>query len=233
MSEQEIPKELAPADSSPVWQAKTVYLMAMACLVLGVAFGYLLRGSQTPTQKPLPQVSAQAQLPPDLHADLNGSNQPPTLEEMKHMADKVAAPALQKIKTDPKDFNALNDAGKVYRATHQFKLAASYYEKALQIQPKNAAVRTDLASCLYYEGDVDGALTQLNKALTYHPEFFGALMNAGIIKMQAKNDVAGAVSSWEKILDTDANPEQKKIAQDLISRAKNKAPSKSEKPAAN
>lgn len=229
MSEQEkTPTQIAVSETAPSsWQAKTVYLMAMACLVVGVAIGYLLRGSQSPIQPPVFQPAAQQQQP-NPHAAMG--NQQPSLEEMKHMADKAAAPALEKIKSNPNDFAALNEAGKVYRATHQFKLAASYYEKALQIEPKNAAVRTDLASCLYYEGDVDGALTQLDKALTYDPKFFGALLNAGIIKMQAKNDVAGAVSSWEKILKSNATAEQKQAAKNLIARARQanqKEPSKS------
>ncbi len=222
MSEQEIKNvESAPGSSTAVWQAKAVYLMAMICLVVGVAIGYLARGSQSPVPTPGPAAPASVAQTQNPHATMG--NQMPSLEQMKQMADKAAAPALEKIKTNPSDFTALNEAGKVYRSTHQFKLAASYYEKALQIEPKNAAVRTDLASCLYYTGDVEGALTQLDKALSYDPKFFGALLNTGIIKMQAKNDVNGAISSWEKILKTNATPEQKQAVKGLIARAKQKS----------
>jgi hypothetical protein len=81
-------------------------------------------------------------------------DEPPSLDQMKRMDDQVAAPVLERIKNNPKDFESLNEVGKVYRATHQFKEAAVYCEKALQIDPKSAAVRTDLASCLDYTGDV-------------------------------------------------------------------------------
>jgi tetratricopeptide (TPR) repeat protein len=220
MSEQENnPNEVAPSESTAAgWQGHHVYLMALACLVLGVSTGYFLRGSQSPTVAPAMMSTTQN---PQAHSE--GENQPPTLEKMKQMADQAAAPALEKIKSNPNDFNALNDAGKVYRATHQFKEAAAYYEKALAIEPKNVAVRTDLASCLYYVGDVDGALAQLDKALTYDPKFFGALLNSGIIKMQAKNDTAGAVASWEKILKTTVDPKQKQMVKKLIAEAKAKS----------
>jgi Tfp pilus assembly protein PilF len=201
------------------WHGQSVYLMAITCLILGVAIGYLLRGSQSPTQTAASTTASQQV--PAMHGEMG--DQPPTLEKMKQMADKAAAPILEKIKSDPKNFEALNEAGKVYRATHQFKEAAGYYERALEVEPKNAAVRTDLASCLYYTGDVDGALTQLDKALTYDPNFFGALLNAGIIKLQAKNDAAGAISSWEKILKTDADPKQKEMVKKLIGDAKRKS----------
>jgi tetratricopeptide (TPR) repeat protein len=223
MTEQETtPVNATPSGTSTgEWRAAAVYVMATICLVIGVAIGYLLRGSQSPAQTPPPATPVASQPAQDPHAGMG--QQMPTLEQMKQMADKAAAPALEKIKSNPEDFNALNEAGKVYRATHQFKLAASYYEKALLIQPKNAAVRTDLASCLYYTGDVDGALAQLDKALTYDPKFFGALLNSGIIKMQARNDVDGAVTSWEKILKTNATPQQKEMVKGLIAKAKQKS----------
>jgi cytochrome c-type biogenesis protein CcmH/NrfG len=221
MSEQpETSNNLASAESTTSsWRGQQVYLMAMACLILGVVVGYFLRGSQSPTQVATvaPPVQQAHGMPSSTEV------QPPTLEKMKQMADKAAAPVLEKIKNNPKDFAALNDAGKVYRATHQFKEAAAYYEKALEIDPKNAATRTDLASCLYYTGDVDGALAQLDKALSYDPKFFGALLNVGIIKLQAKNDAAGAIGSWEKILKTDADPKQKSLVKKLIADTKRKS----------
>ena len=194
------------------WDGKHVYLMAVVCLLLGVAVGYLLRGSDslssTPSQ-PAPTTPA-------------AMRQPPTLEKMKEMADKSAAPLMDRLKSNPNDFDALNDAGKVYRATHQFKEAAAYYEKALQVKPESAATRTDLASCLYYLGDVDGALAQLEKALSYDPKFFGALLNVGIIKLQAKDDSAGAIRSWQVILKTDPDPQHKEVAKKLIADARQK-----------
>jgi cytochrome c-type biogenesis protein CcmH/NrfG len=196
------------------WDGKHVYLMATVCLLLGVVVGYFLRGSAS--QPSSPGISQTTAAPA-------ATQQPPTLEKMRQMADKSAAPLLDKLKSDPKNFEALNDAGKVYRATHQFKQAAAYYEKALQIKPESAATRTDLASCLYYLGDVDGALAQLDKALSYDPKFFGALLNLGIIKLQAKDDSAGAIRSWEKIVKTDPDPQHKEVAKKMIADARQKS----------
>jgi cytochrome c-type biogenesis protein CcmH/NrfG len=197
-----------PNESESGWQGKHVYLMATACLALGVATGYLVRGSQSPAQA--------TPLAPTVSTAPGQTAERPTLEKMKQMADTAAAPVLEKVKSNPKDFDSLNEAGKIYRATHQFKEAASYYEQALQLQPKNAAVRTDLASCLYYSGDVEGALSQLDKALSYDPNFYGALLNIGIIRLQAKHDVDGAVQSWEKILKTNADSKVKEMVRRKI-----------------
>jgi len=222
MSDQEMQGHDAPVIETKEsgWKAQQVYLMALACLMIGVAIGYLLRGSASPAA-PTATTASASQPAASPHGDMGG--QMPTLERMKKMADTAAAPALDKLKQNPNDFQTLNDLGKLYRSTHQFKEAASYYERALAVEPKNAAARTDLASCLYYEGDVDGALAQLDKALQYDPQFFGALLNSGIIKLKAKNDTTGAIASWEKILKSNADPKQKEAAKKLIASARQAA----------
>jgi len=147
------------------------------------------------------------------------------VDDMKRMADAKAAGLLEKLKTNPNDATTLNQLGILYRATHQFKEAEGYFEKSLEIDPKNADVRTDLASCLYYTGDADGALAQLNKALTYDPKHAGALMNIGIIKWKAKNDVPGAVAAWEKLLKLNPDFKQKDAVQRMIAEAQQGAKS--------
>jgi cytochrome c-type biogenesis protein CcmH/NrfG len=208
MSEEVPTNDPVANESESGWQGKHVYLIATTCLALGVVTGYFVRGSQSP----VPATPAA----PTVSTAPGQSAERPTLEKMKQMADTAAAPVLEKVKSNPNDFDSLNEAGKIYRATHQFKEAASYYEKALQLQPKNAAVRTDLASCLYYAGDVDGALSELDKAITYDPNFYGAMLNIGIIKLQAKHDADGAVRSWEKILKTNADPRVKEMVRRKI-----------------
>lgn len=214
-----------PAIGNPLWRATQVFVMSAVCLVVGVVLGFLLRGS-APVAAPAPTAmtgpagpptSGAATSPaaagtPDGHPKL-------TLDDMKRMADAKAAGLLEKLKTNPNDATTLNQLGILYRATHQFKEAEGYFEKSLEIDPKNADVRTDLASCLYYTGDADGALAQLNKALTYDPKNPGALMNLGIIKIQSKNDAPGAIATWEKLLKLNPDFPQKDAVQRMIQQA--------------
>ena len=145
------------AGSGSVWQVKQVYAMAVICLVVGLAIiGYLFRGSQSPAEPAQPAANAQPAAP----AGGMGGHVP-SLEELKQMADKKAAPLLEKLKSDPASSDLLIQVGNIYIATHQFKEAASYYDKSLRVDPKNVAIRTEMASCLYYNGDVDGAISQL------------------------------------------------------------------------
>jgi cytochrome c-type biogenesis protein CcmH/NrfG len=181
------------------WQAKQVYAMAVISLVVGLAIGYLFRGSQSPAAPAPPAATAQANAQPAAHAGGMGGKMP-SLEEMKQMADKKAAPLLEKLKGDPNNSDLLIQVGKIYISTHQFKEAAGYYDKALQVNPKNVAIRTEMASCLYYTGDVDGAISQLQQSLRYDPKDANSLFNLGMIRWQGKQDNKGALAAWRELL---------------------------------
>jgi len=116
------------------------------------------------------------------------------------MADKQAAPLLGKLKSDPNDSAVLMQIGAIYHATHQFKEAAAYYDRAVQVDPRNVALRTKLASSLYRNGDVDEAIAQLNHGLSYDPKDANSLFDLGMIRLQGKGDGKGALAAWQKLL---------------------------------
>ena len=192
------------------WKSTQVYAMAVVCLLIGLTLGYLFRGSESRPWQPQPAVAPN---PVSDTATQAPHPQMPTLDEMKHMADKKAGPLLARLKNDPKNPEVLNRLGTLYKATHQFQEAAGYYQKALDADPKNVPARTDLASCMFYQGDTDGAISQLQQALSYDPNDANALFNLGMIRLQAKNDSAGAITSWRQLLKLNPKlPKEKKDA---------------------
>ncbi len=203
------------------WKPVQVYVLAGVCLAIGLPVGYLLRGSAPEPPPTAVQTSAMPGTPPS--GAMMGNGMPhgtPTLEDMKHMADKTAEPLLTKLKSDPNNAQLLNQIGIVYRSAHQFDQAQQYFQKSLAIDPKNPDVRTDMAACMFYSGDADGAISELEQSLKYDPKHPGALMNLGIIKWKAKNDVPGALAEWEKLLKLNPNFPQKSEVERLIAEAK-------------
>jgi len=181
------------------WRAKQVYAMAVVCLVVGLAIGYLFRGSQSPAAPAPPAANSQASAQPS--APPGGmAGKMPTFEQMKQIAEQKAAPVLEKLKGDPNNTDLLTQAGNIYLSTHQFKEAAGYFDRVLQVEPKNVAVRTQMASCMYYNGDVDGAISQLQQSLHYDPKDANSLFDLGMIKWQARHDSKGAVAAWQQLL---------------------------------
>jgi cytochrome c-type biogenesis protein CcmH/NrfG len=139
---------------------------------------------------------------------------------MKQMADIQASSLLEKAKADPKNATLLVQIAGIYQASHQFKQAADYYDKALRIDPKDVAARTEMASCLFYSGDADGALKQLNQCLKYNPKDANSLFNLGMIKYRGKKDPAGAIAAWQQLLKTNPNLDRKAIVEQMIAEAK-------------
>jgi cytochrome c-type biogenesis protein CcmH/NrfG len=220
-----------PAASKLNWQPRQLVVLCVVCLALGSLAGYLLRGSASAPTTPLP-IAAQATAPsPHPMGEYAGPlpttqtipKESPTLDDLKRMADKQAASVLAKLKSDPKNPQLWNQLGLVYKSAHQFKEAGGYFEKSLQYDQKNLGVRADYASCLYYTGDVDGALAQLNQSLAYDPKHAGTLMNIGIIKWRGKKDVDGAVAAWEKLLQYHPDFPQKDLVQQMLTQAKQSA----------
>ena len=126
---------------------------------------------------------------------------------------------MTQLERNPSDAALLNKVALTYKAAHQFDQAAEYFKKSLESDPTNIAVRDDYASCLYYLGDVDGALGQLNKSLTYDPKHPGTLFNIGMIQWKGKGDADAAVASWKKLLQLNPKIEQKQAIQQLIEEA--------------
>jgi len=79
-----------------------------------------------------------------------------------------------------------------------------------------------MAACLYYNGDVDNALAQLQEALKYDPKRADTLFNLGMVRWKGKNDSAGALQAWNQLLQANPQLESNKKAQveKLIAEAK-------------
>ncbi len=223
-----------PGQSSTMWPARQAYGLAVVCLLVGLPVGYFLRSSAPPATASAPAMSApatpltamsapapatQAAAPTGMPAGM-GQGQMPTMQQMKHMADKKAEPLFAKLKSDPKNATLLYQIANLYTDTHQFKDAITYYQKALAIDPKFTKARVNMASCLYYTGNVDAALAELDKVLTYEPKHPGVLMNIGIMKWKGKNDLDGAIAAWEKLLKLNPDFEQKAVVEHMIAEAK-------------
>jgi cytochrome c-type biogenesis protein CcmH/NrfG len=151
-----------PTSVIATWQTRPVSVLAVVSLVAGLVAGYLLLGGSA-ASTPKPAVAAVVPKMP-------GAHPPMTMEQMKAMADRKAAPLLEKLKTNPTDATALSQLGALYSSAHQFPQSAEYYRKALESDPKNLGTRTQLASSLYYAGDVDEALQHLQQVLKTDPK---------------------------------------------------------------
>jgi tetratricopeptide (TPR) repeat protein len=201
--------------SADQWNSTQAYTLAVVCLLVGVAGGWFVRGSQAPGNS---SVATAAAAPPE-----TGSATQPTPEQMKHMADKQAEPLLAKFQADPQNPDLLSNIGNIYYDAQQFPTAIDYYQRALKLKPASASVRTDMATAYWYTGDADTAITEFQKALADEPNQPNALFNLGIVLWQGKMNIEGALASWQKLLDTNPNYENKAKLLELMAQVKKHA----------
>lgn len=207
------------ASSIESWSSTQAYALAVICLAAGVAGGWLFRGSQ-PASGAAAVTSASA-APTGMGGDTAGAQ--PTPGQMKKMADVSAAPLLEQLKADSNSAALLVKIGDLYYDAQRYPDAIDYYRRALQIQPADAAVRTDMATAIWYTGDAETAIAEFNRSLSYEPTKANTLFNLGIVKWQGKMDIPGAITAWQKLLDTNPNYEGKENVRALIAQAKKHA----------
>jgi cytochrome c-type biogenesis protein CcmH/NrfG len=200
------------------WSSRQAYILAVFCLVLGVALGYLFRGSASPAAQ-VGQASASTGGAPQ-----GQPTQPQvTPEQQKAMVDQAVAPLLATLKTTPDDFTTLVQVANLYFDGRQYPEAIQYYRLAVKSQPTNSDLLTDLGTSIWFTGDADGAIAEFQTALKYRPDHPGTLFNLGIVRWQGKLDPKGAVQAWEQLLKLNPNYPEKQQVQEYIDRAKQHA----------
>jgi len=209
-------KDLASTASTKPWTGSQAYLLAAFCLLLGVALGYLFRGSASSvaqTAAPGPAVASQGSASPSQQPD-------PAAQAALAQA---AAPLLEAVNKDPKDFDSLVKLGNLYYDGQQFPNAIQYYERALAIHPDNPDVRTDMGTAYWYTGNAEKALAAMETSLKYRPGHPQTLFNLGWVRWQGKQDPKGAIEAWQQLLQANPDYPQRQQVEQYISKAKEHA----------
>jgi len=206
----------ATSTSIEQWTSVQAYALAVICLLVGIAGGWLIRGSQSPVA----HVTETASAPVPAMGSADADAQTPTPAQMQKMADTQAGPLIEKLKADPNNAGLLANIGNVYYDVRLFPTAIDYYQRALKLEPANTGVRTDMGTAYWFTGNADAAIAEFQKSLSYEPNKANTLFNLGIVEWQGKMDIDKAVATWQKLLDTNPNYEGKDKVLELIAQAK-------------
>jgi cytochrome c-type biogenesis protein CcmH/NrfG len=91
--------------------------------------------------------------------------------------------------------------GHVYFDTDQYQKAINAYTKALELEPKNADVLTDLGIMYRRNGQPQEAIKSFDQAVAVDPKHEAARFNKGIVMMHDLKDQNGAIKVWEELLE--------------------------------
>jgi cytochrome c-type biogenesis protein CcmH/NrfG len=194
------------SDNHPkAWNSFQAYGLAVICLLLGTAVGYLLHGPTVAnpgrTEAAAAPVSGPASTAPEV----------PSAADLKRMADTQVAPMLEELRKHPNDADLLEKIGHSYMAAQQFLSAQQYLEQSVAAKPK-ADTLNELSFVYLKLGDVDKAIGALQHALALEPKNPNALFNLGVYEWLGKMDAKAAIAAWQTLLKDDPqNPKRAEI----------------------
>jgi tetratricopeptide (TPR) repeat protein len=138
--------------------------------------------------------------------------QVPSLDEVR-VAELVAA-----AEGDAKDLDSRVLLAGLHFGSHSFEQAIPWYKEILTLTPEDAQVSTNLGISYYYIGALDLALDQLERSLEIEPTHAQTLVTLGIVKAFGLQDLEGATTAWERVLEVAPYGPEARVAREALSR---------------
>ncbi len=136
----------------------------------------------------------------------------------------------ERLDKNPKDLEALIVLGNANYDMKRYDKAEELYIRALEIDPKNPLVGTDLASVYKYTGKIDNAVSELKKVLSFNPRHETALYNLGVMLLNDKRDLGGAIKVWEELISYNPGSGFSQELQKKVAELKRSGTTKKEQP---
>jgi tetratricopeptide (TPR) repeat protein len=179
----------------------------------GLLVGWILGSQQNGPARPARAPAAQA-----APATAGPSQASPPLDETRARALEATAEA------DRSDAVTRVTLGNLYFDAERYAEAIRWYEAALAIDPANVNASTDLGVAYYYSNQPDRALTQFDHSLSIDPTHAKTLLNMGIVRAFGKQDLAGAIEAWQRVVEVAPGTPESRAAQQALDSVKSAHP---------
>lgn len=190
---------------------------AMAFGIAGIAFG-LIAGWIIGTQQATVRTPAAARPAAAAAPVADAEPRAALLDGTKVNALKAVA---EREATNPKPRVELAN---LYFDAEQFDGAIKWYEAALKLDPNDVNVSTDLGVSYYYTNNPDKALEQFDRSLKIDPRHAKTLLNIGIVKAFARQDLEGASKAWQQVIQLEPNSPEGQAAKRALDTFKSSHP---------
>ncbi len=121
-----------------------------------------------------------------------------------------------RLNKDVRDIEAAKSLGNIYYDKGDAGLAALYYRHALDINPDQPGVKTDLGAMYWRNENTSMAEQVFREVIAQNPGFGQAYVNLGLLLWHAKGNIAEARSVWQQLLDINPNHEMAAKTRDLL-----------------
>ncbi|HEY3174781.1 MAG TPA: tetratricopeptide repeat protein [Candidatus Polarisedimenticolia bacterium] len=224
-----------PADmSAPPSIKSQQYSFAIAGVIFGFVMGfvaaYQFYGGRTGGvtaatapetmggQRPAMAGSRAEGMPPAQGGAGQMDGAPP--QEMMEQVTRELEALKKAIEADPHNVTALGRLGNMYMDAGMFDRAIQYYTTALQTEPGNVDIRTDMGSCLRQMGKAKEALKAFEESISVDPKHWKSWFNVGVVCMYDLGDYDRAESAFAKVLELNPGSFDMKAVKDEIEKLK-------------
>lgn len=178
----------------------TAFVIAAAFSASVIAWVVLAQRPADPVT--LPATAAQRNAPV--------SDPPPPIDGSRVGALREAS------ERDTEDVASRVALGNVYFDAERFDEAILWYEQALALNPSDVDVSTDLGVSYFYTGQADRALHQFARSLAVEPRHSKTILNIGIVRAYAKQDLDGAETAWQQVIEIAPDSPEARAAQEAL-----------------
>ena len=105
------------------WTSTQAYVLSVICLLVGVAVGYLVRGSAPTSDAAVTQARAGTT---EAAPAATAAASQPSSEQLRQTADTEAQPLVKQLENDPKNSALLYQIGNLYYDAQQYPEAGKY-----------------------------------------------------------------------------------------------------------
>src|SRR5208283_5179808 len=106
---------------------------------------------------------------------------------------------------NPKDADVRLKLANFLYDQKQYSKAIEWYQRALELDPKNVNARTDLGTAYFYLGRPQDALREYDKSLAINPQHEPTMVNAIVVNLQGTHDLAAAQKAWDRLYKLNPN----------------------------
>ena len=180
----------------------TAFVIAAAFSASVIGWIVLAQRPADPVTPPAPAAA------PRTNANVN--DPPPPIDETRVGALRAAA------ERDAEDVASRVALGNAYFDAERFDEAIVWYEQALALNPGDVDVSTDLGVSYFGTGQPDRALEQFDRSLAVDPRHSKTILNIGIVRAYAKQDLDGAETAWQQVIEIAPDSPEARAAQEAL-----------------
>ncbi|HEY5602739.1 MAG TPA: tetratricopeptide repeat protein [Gammaproteobacteria bacterium] len=119
---------------------------------------------------------------------------------MDENLDNIVAQLKQQLNENPADTGAAVMLGNHFYDRGNTAQSIVYYQYALNLNPDQPGVLTDMATMYWDNGDLGLAERKFREVISRYPDFANAYLNLGLLLLRGKRQVKEAALVWQQLL---------------------------------